>query len=70
MFGYIFAAKVGSGLVAEIGSMKISAEIDALESVGIDSLKYVVGTRLIALLLFIPLTTPRRWPPGWLVATS
>jgi phospholipid/cholesterol/gamma-HCH transport system permease protein len=55
MFGYIFAAKVGSGLVAEIGSMKISAEIDALESVGIDSLKYVVGTRLIAIMLFVPL---------------
>jgi phospholipid/cholesterol/gamma-HCH transport system permease protein len=55
MFGYIFAAKVGSGLVAEIGSMRISAEIDALESVGIDSMKYVIGTRLIAIILFVPL---------------
>src|SRR5438270_8649340 len=36
MFGYIFAAKVGSGLVAEIGSMRISNEIDALDAVGID----------------------------------
>jgi phospholipid/cholesterol/gamma-HCH transport system permease protein len=55
MFGYIFAAKVGSGIVAEIGSMRISAEIDALESVGIDPLKYVIGTRLLALIVFIPL---------------
>jgi phospholipid/cholesterol/gamma-HCH transport system permease protein len=55
MFGYIFAAKVGSGLVAEIGSMRISAEIDALESVGIDSVKYVIGTRLIAVFIFVPL---------------
>jgi phospholipid/cholesterol/gamma-HCH transport system permease protein len=55
MFGYIFAAKVGSGLVAEIGSMRISAEIDALESVGIDSVKYVIGTRLIAIFVFVPL---------------
>ena len=55
MFGYIYAAKVGSGLVAEIGSMRISDEIDALESVGIDPMKYVVGTRLLAALICVPL---------------
>src|SRR5882757_2450509 len=55
MFGYIFAAKVGSGLVAEIGSMRISNEIDALDAVGIDPMKYVIGTRLIAALLCVPL---------------
>jgi phospholipid/cholesterol/gamma-HCH transport system permease protein len=55
MFGYIFAAKVGSGLVAEIGSMRISNEIDALESVGIDPMKYVIGTRLVAVVLCVPL---------------
>jgi phospholipid/cholesterol/gamma-HCH transport system permease protein len=55
MFGYIFAAKVGSGLVAEIGSMRISDEIAALDSVGIDPMKYVVGTRLVAVLLCVPL---------------
>jgi len=55
MFGYVFAAKVGCGLVAEIGSMRISDEIDALESVGIDPMRYVIGTRLLAVLLFVPL---------------
>lgn len=55
MFGYVFAAKVGCGLVAEIGSMRISDEIDALESVGIDPMRYVVGTRLLAVLIFVPL---------------
>jgi phospholipid/cholesterol/gamma-HCH transport system permease protein len=55
MFGYIFAAKVGSGLVAEIGSMRISNEIDALDSVGIDPMKYVIGTRLVAIILCVPL---------------
>ncbi len=55
MFGYIYAAKVGSGLVAEIGSMRISNEIDALDSVGIDPMKYVVGTRLVAALLCVPM---------------
>jgi phospholipid/cholesterol/gamma-HCH transport system permease protein len=55
MFGYIFAAKVGSGLVAEIGSMRISNEIDALDAVGIDPMRYVIGTRLVAVLLCVPL---------------
>jgi phospholipid/cholesterol/gamma-HCH transport system permease protein len=55
MFGYVFAAKVGCGLVAEIGSMRISEEIDALESVGMDPMRYVVGTRLLAVLFFVPL---------------
>jgi phospholipid/cholesterol/gamma-HCH transport system permease protein len=55
MFGYIYAAKVGCGLVAEIGSMRISDELDALESVGIDPMRYVVGTRLLAALIFVPL---------------
>lgn len=55
MFGYIYAAKVGSGLVAEIGSMRISEEIDALDSVGIDPMRYVVGTRLAAAILCVPL---------------
>ena len=54
MFGYILAAKVGCGLVAEIGSMSISDEIAALESVGIDSMRYIVGTRLMAALLALP----------------
>jgi phospholipid/cholesterol/gamma-HCH transport system permease protein len=54
MFGYIFAAKVGCGLVAEIGSMRISDELDALESVGTDPMRYVIGTRLMAALCCIP----------------
>src|SRR5882672_64597 len=37
MWGYIFAAKVGCGLVAEIGSMRIADEIDAMEVMGIKS---------------------------------
>lgn len=55
MFGYIYAAKVGCGLVAEIGSMRISNEIDALDSVGIDPMRYVIGTRLLACILVVPL---------------
>lgn len=54
MFGYIFAAKVGCGLVAEVGSMRIAEEIDALESVGVDPMRYIVGTRLLATILAVP----------------
>ena len=35
-FGYMMSAKVGTGLVAEIGAMRISDEIDALEVMGIN----------------------------------
>jgi phospholipid/cholesterol/gamma-HCH transport system permease protein len=55
MFGYIFSAKVGCGLVAEIGAMKINDEIDAFEVEGVNPMSYVVGTRLIGALLFIPI---------------
>jgi phospholipid/cholesterol/gamma-HCH transport system permease protein len=55
MFGYVFAAKVGCGLVAEIGAMKINEEIDALESEGINSMSYVVGTRVVGAALFVPI---------------
>ena len=54
MFAYVFAAKVGCGLVAEIGSMRISEEIDALEAVGVDPMRYVIATRLLAVWLTVP----------------
>ena len=54
MFGYIFAAKVGCGLVAEIGSMRINEEIDALESQGVDPMSYIVASRLLAVWMVVP----------------
>jgi phospholipid/cholesterol/gamma-HCH transport system permease protein len=54
MWGYIFAAKVGCGLVAELGSMRISDEIDALEVMGIHSRSYLVGTRVLAVWIAMP----------------
>lgn len=54
-FGYILAAKVGCGFVAEIGSMRISDELDAMESTGISSLRYVVATRVLAAAIVIPM---------------
>jgi phospholipid/cholesterol/gamma-HCH transport system permease protein len=54
MWGYIFAAKVGCGLVAEIGSMRIADEIDALEVMGVHSRSYLVGTRVLAMWIAMP----------------
>ncbi|WP_445187808.1 MlaE family ABC transporter permease [Pseudonocardia sp. Cha107L01] len=54
MFGWILSSKVGCGLVAEIGAMRISDEVDALEVMGIDSMVYLVATRVWALILYIP----------------
>src|SRR5919199_2495705 len=53
-FGYMMAAKVGTGLVAELGAMRISDEIDALEVMGISSLTFLCSTRLLAAWLVLP----------------
>jgi phospholipid/cholesterol/gamma-HCH transport system permease protein len=53
-FGYMMAAKVGTGFVAEIGSMRISDEIDALEVMGLDSILYLGSTRLLGTWLVLP----------------
>src|SRR5438046_6717676 len=54
-FGYMMSAKVGTGLVAEIGAMRISDEIDALEVMGISSLTFLCATRLLAAFMVLPL---------------
>ncbi|TML31502.1 MAG: ABC transporter permease [Actinobacteria bacterium] len=54
VFGYMLAAKVGTGFVAELGSMRISDEIDALEVMGLPSLVFLCGTRLLASWLVLP----------------
>jgi len=53
-FGYMMAAKVGTGFVAELGSMRISEEIDALEVMGFDSMLYLCSTRLLGMWLVLP----------------
>lgn len=57
MFGYVFAAKIGCGITAELGAMRIQQEVDALSSTGVDPRRYLVGTRILAILMFIPVAT-------------
>ena len=54
VFGYMMAAKVGTGIVAELGAMRISDEIDALEVMGFDSMVFLCATRLLAAWIVLP----------------
>ena len=48
--GVAFAAQVGAGFTAELGAMRISEEIDALEVMSVPSMAYLVATRVVAAL--------------------
>jgi phospholipid/cholesterol/gamma-HCH transport system permease protein len=51
----ICAGKVGSGIGAELASMKVTEQIDAMEVSGTNPFKYIVVTRVLATLLMVPL---------------
>src|SRR6202789_161615 len=54
--GIALAATVGAGATAELGAMRISEEIDALEVMGIKSISYLASTRIMAgLVVIVPL---------------
>ncbi|ODR05940.1 ABC transporter permease [Mycolicibacillus koreensis] len=56
--GIALAATVGAGATAELGAMRISEEIDALEVMGIKSIAYLTSTRVVAgLVVIVPLYT-------------
>jgi phospholipid/cholesterol/gamma-HCH transport system permease protein len=55
--GLVIAARVGSAFAAEIASMKITEQIDALESLAVDPIEYLLFPRFLAcLLMMVPLT--------------
>lgn len=51
----IFAGKVGSGIGAELASMKVTEQIDAMEVSGLNPFKYIVVTRVMSTTLMLPL---------------
>ncbi|KRC54183.1 hypothetical protein ASE19_06780 [Nocardioides sp. Root79] len=54
VFGWVLASKYGCGIVAELGAMRISEEIDAMDVMGVRSLPYLVGTKVVAAIIVIP----------------
>lgn len=53
----MIAGRVGSGIAAEIGSMKVTQQIDAMRALGTDPIKKIVIPRILALLIMVPLLT-------------
>ena len=55
MTSLILAASVGSAMAAEIGTMKVSEEIDALEVMSIDPVRYLVMPRVFGFSVMVPI---------------
>jgi phospholipid/cholesterol/gamma-HCH transport system permease protein len=55
--GLLVAGRVGAGIGAEIGAMKVTEQIDALEASAVDAFKYLAVTRIIACMAVMPVLT-------------
>jgi phospholipid/cholesterol/gamma-HCH transport system permease protein len=55
--GLLVSGRVGAGIGAELGGMRVTEQIDALESLAVNSMKYLVVTRVIACVIAMPLLT-------------
>ena len=55
--GLMISGRVGASYSAEIGTMKVSEQIDALFTFGINPVKYLVSPRVIALMFMVPMLT-------------
>lgn len=55
--GILVAGRTGSSLAARIGTMRISQEVDALEVMGINPVRFLVAPALIAMVVMVPLLT-------------
>ena len=53
-FGFAIGAKVGCGLVAELGTMRVNEEIDALEIMSMPTRVYLVSVRMLACFIVLP----------------
>jgi phospholipid/cholesterol/gamma-HCH transport system permease protein len=53
----ILAGKVGSSIASEIGTMRVTEQIDALETMGVNSASYLILPKIVATLLFNPVLT-------------
>ena len=53
----MIAARVGAGIAAELGSMAVTEQIDALRALGADPVKKLVWPRMVALLVMLPVLT-------------
>jgi len=57
MTAIVIAGRSGSAFAAELGTMKVAEEIDALEAMGLDSLRFLVVPKYVAMLIMMPCLT-------------
>ena len=57
LISVILAGRVGAGIGAELGSMRASEQIDAMDVAALDPFKYLVFTRIVACMIALPLLT-------------
>ena len=55
--GLLLSGRMGAGIGAELGAMKVTEQIDALEATAVDSFRYLVVTRVIACIIAVPILT-------------
>ena len=55
--GLVVSGRVGAGIGAELGSMKVTEQIDAMEASAVDPHKFLAGTRILACIVALPLLT-------------
>jgi phospholipid/cholesterol/gamma-HCH transport system permease protein len=53
----MLAGRIGTGMAASLGTMRVTEQIDAVACLGVDPVRYLVGPRFLASLLMIPLLT-------------
>src|SRR5213594_3633567 len=54
MTGIMLAARIGAAFTAELGTMQVSEEVEAIEAMGIGPLRFLVAPRMLALFLLMP----------------
>jgi phospholipid/cholesterol/gamma-HCH transport system permease protein len=55
--GLLLSGRIGAGIGAELGAMRVTEQIDALEASAVDAFRYLVVTRVIACIVALPILT-------------
>ncbi len=55
--GLLLSGRLGAGIGAELGAMRVSEQIDALEASAVDAFRYLVVTRVVACIIALPILT-------------
>ena len=55
--GLLLSGRIGAGIGAELGAMRVTEQIDALEATAVDSFRYLVVTRVAACVIAVPILT-------------